>query len=54
MAKRGPKVGSDSELKRKIVEEVFKNFPDGLSVRDTIKVTRKRGILSALPLREKT
>lgn len=47
MVKRGPWVDADVNLKRKIAEEVFKNFPDGLSVRDTIKETRKKGILSS-------
>jgi hypothetical protein len=47
MVKRGPMVDSDKVLKRRFVEEIFKNFPDGLSVRGAIKETRKRGILSS-------
>jgi len=47
MVKRGPKVDRDSTLKRRLVKEVFENFPNGLSVRDTIDKVRKRGILSS-------
>lgn len=47
MVKRGPKVDPDSILKRRLIQEVFKNFSMGLSVRDTIAEAKKRGILSS-------
>ena len=46
MVKPGPK-DWDSAAKRRMVKEVFENFPNGLSVRHTIGEVRKRGILSS-------
>lgn len=47
MVKRGPKVDPDGILKRRLIQEVFNNFPMGLSVRDTIVEAKKKGILSS-------
>ena len=40
-------MNQDETIKRRLVKEVFESFPAGLSVRDTIKETRKRRILSS-------
>jgi len=47
LVKRGPKVDPDNILKRRLIQEVFKNFPTGFSVRDTIAEAKGRGILSS-------
>lgn len=47
MVKRGPKVDPDGVLKRRLIHEVFENFPMGLGVRNAIAEAKKRHILSS-------